>query len=259
MRHRALVMVLVAGLLALQVAAAQSPVGSQVPLANPTTAADWEHRGDLHMVHKEYAQASDAYLKALRLDPHNAVFLNKAGIAYQQQDRLDLARRYYKRAIKQNGEYADAVNNLGSVYYAERKYKTATREFHKAIQLKPTASAYSNLGTAYFAREMYPEMTDAYNTAVKLDPEVFDKAAMSGTALRQGTPEDRARFHYFVARTFAASGNGEKALQYLRMALAEGFQDREAIRREPAFAELAKTAPFQQLLASPPAATESRR
>ncbi len=252
MRHRVLMMVLVAGLLALQVAAAQAP------LPSPTTAAGWEHRGDLHMVHKEYAQASDAYLKASQLDPHNAVFLNKAGIAYQQQDRLGLARRYYDRAIKEDGQYADAVNNLGSVYYAEGKYGPATRNFKKAIQLKPTASAYSNLGTAYFARKMYPQMTEAYDTAVKIDPEVFDKAAMSGTALQQGTAEDRARFHYYVARTFAAAGNGDKALEYLRMALAEG-QDREAIRKEPAFAELAKTAPFQELMASPPATTESHR
>jgi len=248
---RLLLFVLVAGFPWLA-AGSQAPVTGAQP--EPATAADLEKHADVHMARKEYAEAVDAYLKAVRLAPKNAVLLNKTGIAYHQQHRLPAAKDYYKKAIKIDAKYAEAINNLGTISYAQKNYRAAIRDYNKSIQLKPSAPVYSNLGTAYFARKMYPETIAAYAKAVELDPEVFEKTSGAGVLLQERTIEDRARFHFFLAKTFAAAGNLEKALDYLKKAFEEGFKDRDAIVKDTAFAELAKTEPFQQLLANPPAA-----
>ena len=35
--------------------------------------------------------------------------------------QLDTARKYYEKAIKLNPKYSEAINNLGTVYYAQEE------------------------------------------------------------------------------------------------------------------------------------------
>ena len=66
-------------------------------------------------------------------------------------DLLD-ARHSYERALKLNPHYAEAMNNLGAVYYAERNLHKAEHLYKGSLRLSPNAaSVYSNLGTVYFA------------------------------------------------------------------------------------------------------------
>jgi tetratricopeptide (TPR) repeat protein len=255
MGSRTILVVLSVGLifLAAGTVAAQQPAGTTGTQAQPKTALEWEQHGDVHMARKEYADAGDAYLRALRLQPKSPVLLNKTGITYHQQHLLAQARDYYKKAIKADGKYAEAINNLGTIEYAEKKYKQAIRQYNTALQFKETAAIYSNLGTAYFARKMYPETLAAYGKAVALDPEVFERSSAAGQLMQEKSVEDRARFHFFLARTFAAAADAQRAFEYLKKALEEGYKDREGIQKDPAFTELLKTEPFQQLLANPPA------
>src|ERR1700719_472154 len=82
--------------------------------AAPVTA---EMRGDIFMARKMYREAVDAYSEG-PLD--SAVLLNKTGIAYHQMLDFNDARRYYERAIKVKPDYAEAINNLGTIYYAHK-------------------------------------------------------------------------------------------------------------------------------------------
>src|SRR5579859_7493750 len=112
-----------------------------------------EMRGDIFMARKMYREAVDAFGEGSAKDP---VLRNKTGIAYHQLLQLDNARKYYDQAVKLKPDYAEAINNLGTVYYAKKSYRRAIGFYRRALKLSPeSASIYSNLGTALFARKQY--------------------------------------------------------------------------------------------------------
>ena len=210
-----------------------------------------ERRGDIYMARKMYREAIDSYQDALKREPRSCAVLNKIGIAHHQQLQFDAAQRYYERAIKANKDYSEAVNNLGTIYYAKRSYRRAISSYRKALNLSPeSASIHSNLGTAYFARKKYKEASEEYSTALKLDPEIFEHRSSFGSLLQERNVQDRARFHYYMAKTYAAAGYFERALAYLRKALEEGYKERDKIADEAEFAVLRDRPEFQELMVS---------
>lgn len=239
-----------------QVPPAQEPATPREPKPEQvqvSPAEALEKRADVQMARKDYREAATLYGKAIALQPKNAVLYNKLGIAHQQLARLDQAQKYYQRAIKLNRKYSEAINNLGTIHYARKKYKSAVNQYRKALELAPdSASVYSNLGTAYFAQKKYDEAFAAYRKALELDPEVFEHKSTYGILLQERSVEDRARFHYFLAKTYAAAGVLDRALEYLKKALEEGFKEKDKIAEDPSFAELIKTEAYVQLMANPP-------
>jgi len=207
-----------------------------------------EMRGDIYMARKMYREAIEVYRPAA---VKSALLSNKTGIAYHQLLDLPNAKKYYEKAIKLDPKYAEAINNLGAVYYAVKSYRRAVEQYKRALRYSPeSASIYSNLGTAYFARKQYPEASVAYEKALALDPDVFEKRSSgAGTVLQERSIEERAKFHYYIAKTYAKSGSIELALQYIRKALEEGFKEREKFTKDPEFASLQENLEFKQILA----------
>jgi tetratricopeptide (TPR) repeat protein len=227
--------------------ASVSVPSSVLPARPPITP---ELRGDIYMARKMYREAIDVY----RLAPQNSpVITNKIGIAFHQLLLLDLAKKNYVKAIKLDPHYAEAINNLGTIYYAQKSYRRSISYYKKAIRCSnPTASIYANLGAAYFARKNYKVASEYYEQALKLDPEVFEHHGTFGTLMQERTVEERAMFHLYLAKMYAKSGANERALIYLRKALEEGVKDRNKIPDMPEFSALKSTADFQQLLAQNP-------
>ena len=100
--------------------------------ANPALTP--ELRGDIMMARKMYREAIDFYKPEAE---KNAVLANKTGIAYHQLQDLDNAEKYYRRAIKLNSKYPEAINNLGTVYYAKKSYRRAINQYKNALRLTP--------------------------------------------------------------------------------------------------------------------------
>jgi len=229
---------------------AQSGDNPPTPAPRPAEPLTPEKRADILMARKMYREAVETYKQDSLKNP---VILNKIGIAYHQMTQLDTAKKYYEQAIRLNPKYAEALNNLGTIYYARKNYRRAAKLYKRALKITPdSASVYSNLGTAYFARKKYQEASEAYQTALKLDPEVFEHRSSYGVLLQERSVQERAKFHYYLAKTYAQAGQNERALQYIRKALEEGFQERKKLAEEPAFAALRETPEFQQLMTLEP-------
>jgi pentatricopeptide repeat protein len=227
-----------------RVSSAPAAVETPAPPLTP------ERRGDILMARKMYREAIEVYRQAPQNSP---VIWNKIGIAYHQMMQLDNAKKHYERAVKMNPKYSEAINNLGTVYYAKKNPKKAGGYYEKALKIAPeSASIWSNLGTAYFARKKYKEAFASYEKALSLDPEVFEHRNTYGVLLQERSVEERAKFHFYLARAYAKAGNTERALQYLRKALEEGLKERDKIPETPEFAALKENPEFQQLLASEP-------
>ena len=217
-------------------------------LAQPTPSLTAEQRADILMARKMYREAVDVYREG-SLD--SAIIWNKIGIAYHQMLQMTEASKHYQHAIKLNPKYAEAINNLGAVYYAVKSYRRAVEQYKRALRYSPqSASILSNLGTAYFARKQYQDASVAYERALALDPEVFEKRSNgAGTVLQERSIEERAKFHYYIAKTYAKSGSNDLALQYIRKALEEGFKEKEKFLKDPEFAALQENLEFKQILA----------
>src|SRR6266705_1521477 len=215
---------------------------------NPSLTA--EQRADILMARKMYREAVDAYKEG---PADSAVTWNKIGIAYHQMMQIEEAKRNYEKAIKLNPHYSEAINNLGTVYYSKRSYRRAISHYNKALKLAPnSASIYSNLGTAQFARKKYKEASESYQKALSLDPEVFEHRNSYGTLLQERTVAEKAKFHYYLAKTYANAGNAERAIRYIRMALEEGFKERQKLMEELEFEKLREKDEFTELMASEP-------
>jgi len=209
-----------------------------------------EELGDLFMAHKRYRDALEQYQ---RCDQKSAVIANKTGIAYHQLLDLASAAKQYKLATKLNPHYSEAFNNLGTIYYAQKSYRRAIHLYKTALRLAPnSATGYSNLGSAYFSTHHEKEAMEAYRKAMQLDRDVFRHNAANGILLQEQTVEDKARFHYDMARLYAQMGMNDEALQCIRKALEEGFKDRQKFREEPEFAALKGNPEFEELMKKEP-------
>jgi tetratricopeptide (TPR) repeat protein len=218
--------------------------------AAPARPLSTEERGDIMMARKMYREAIEAFESDSQ---KNAVIYNKIGIAYHQLQQLDNAKRNYERALRLKRDYAEAMNNIGTVYYARKSYRRAISYYQKALRITPeSASIYSNLGTALFARKKYDDATEAYQKALTLDPEVFERRSNYGTMLEDRNVEERAKFHYYLAKMYAKSGRNEMAMQYVRKALEEGFKDKKKFQEEPEFQALRGLPEFQDLMTAEP-------
>lgn len=226
-----------------------SLVDQTVPRPIPSPTLTPEARGDIMMARKMYREAIESF----QSDPNKtSVLYNKIGIAYHQLQQLDSAKKNYEKALKLDRGYAEALNNIGTVYYGKKSYRRAIGYYQRALRLAPSASIYSNLGTAYFARKQYQKAADAYQEALTLDPEVFEHKSNYGTLLEDRNVQERAKFHYYLAKMYAKSGRNELALQYVRKAIEEGFKDRNKFSEDPEFQALRNTPEFQELLTREP-------
>ena len=205
------------------------------------------------MARKMYREAIDAFKQGSPSDP---VMWNKTGIAYHQMMQLDNAKKSYERAIKLKKDYVEAINNLGTVYYAKKSYRRAVSYYKKALKLAggepKSASIYMNLGTAYFARKKYDDATAAYQTAMQLDPLVFERHSNYGVMLEERSVAERAKYHFYVAKLYAKDGRNDLAIQYLRKALEEGFKEKKQVEDAPEFAGLKDLPEFKELLTKEP-------
>ena len=205
-----------------------------------------EQRGDIFMARKMYREAVEVYQQG---PADSAILANKIGIAYHQMTFLPQARKQYERAQRLDAKYSEAINNLGTVYYAQKSYRKAISQYRKALALTPgSASIHSNLGTAFFARKKYKEAFDEYQTALSLDPEVFEHRNSHGVLLQERSVDERAKFHFYLAKTYAKSGQTDRALMYIRKAIEEGFKERTKFAEDSDFQAMRQLQEFQDLM-----------
>jgi len=214
-----------------------------------------EQMGDLYMVRKQYREAAGMFKKLADQDPRNPVYLNKLGIALHQQAALRLALKYYERAVKVDPRYADAENNVGTIWYQRKKFEKAIKAYRRAIAIRDDMSVlYSNLGYAYFGDKKYEEAISAFRQALALDPQLFEhNGSRSGSILQDRSVEDRGRFYYMLAKSFAQAGDLDRCIHYLRKAKDEGYKNFADIKKDPAFGAALKDPSVQELLLPKPA------
>ncbi len=236
---------------------AQSPADSSVIVVKPGLTE--EQLADLYMARKDYREAANSYKRLADQNPRNPVYLNKLGIALHQQAALGAALKYYQRASKVDPTYADAQNNIGTIWYQRKKFGRAIKAYQQAINIRSDmAVLHSNLGYAYFGDKKYQEAISSFRQALALDPQLFEhSSSRSGSILQDRSVNDRGRFYFLLAKSFAEAGNLERCVIYLRKAKDEGYKDLSAVKSDPSFAAVLKDPTVQEVIApKPPDSTQ---
>lgn len=224
------------------------------PPAPNASVDELDARGDELRGQKAYLDALDYYRAALAKKP-SAPLYNKAGVTELQLRRDKESTKDFERAVKLDRQSADAWNNLGVAWYLQQKYGKAIKQYEKAIKLKAdVASFHNNLGAAYYAKKEWEKASVEYGQALQLDPDIFERTSRVGVTAQLPSPEERARFEYLVARLYARQGDADRALQYLRRAMEEGYPGINDVYKDSDFEGLRQDTRFTQLMAAKPAA-----
>jgi tetratricopeptide (TPR) repeat protein len=235
---------------ATQTLATQTPATQaqpSAPAAAPLPPLTPEMLGDTMMAHQRYQAAIEAYKKGPR---DSATLWNKMGIAYQLMLNLDEARKCYEKSLKLDSKNAVVLNNLGTIYDSLKEYPSAERMYKKALKYDPkSALIYKNLGTNLLTQHKYKKGWDYYKEALTYDPDVFGQST-SPRVENPASVEDRGAMNYYMAKGCIRAGMKDQAIEYLRMALNEGFTSPKKIRADSEFAGLRGIPAFEQLMAS---------
>ena len=230
--------------------AAQAPATQAQPSATaavPLPPLKPEQLGDTLMAHQRYQAAIEAYRKGPR---DSATLWNKMGIAYQMMLNMDEARSCYEKSLKLEPKNAVVLNNLGTIYDSLKEYPSAERMYKKALKYDPkSALIYKNLGTNLLTQHKYQKGWDYYKQALAYDPDIFGQSS-SPRVENPASVGDRGAMNYYMAKGCIRAGMKDQAIEYLRMALNEGFTNPKKIRADSEFAGLRGIPAFEQLMAA---------
>jgi len=206
-----------------------------------------EQMGDSLVAHQRYQAAIEAYKNGPR---DSAALWNKMGIAYQMMFNQTEALHCYQTALRLDPRNSHVLNNLGTLYDAEKRYGDAEHMYRRALAAEPkSALVEKNMGTALLAQHKYKKGWEAYQAAMAIDPHIFE----TDPGLRVDNPatvEERGAMNYYMARGCVRAGMNDRAIEYLRMALSEGFTNPKKLVEDNEFASLHGLPAFEQLLAA---------
>jgi len=223
---------------------AQSQPPAQAPL--PQVQATPEQIGDAMMGHQRYQAAIEAYKK----DPHpTASVLNKTGIAYQLLLDIDDAARCYQASLRVDPKNPNVLNNLGTTYDAAKQYRAAEKLYRKALKIDPKSPLIlKNLGTNLLAQHKYEKGWEFYKAALTIDPTIFDHNSRPRVE-NPASVAERGAMNYYMAKGCVRAGKPERAIQYLRAAINEGFTNPKKVKDDVEFASLHGIPEFDALIA----------
>jgi Tfp pilus assembly protein PilF len=230
-------------------ASAQSPPPTAPPAPEATipahTAPTAEQLGDTLTARQRYQAALAAYSKAPEI---TAVIWNKMGIAYQMMFNSKDATRCYKQSLQLDPNDPQVLNNLATVYASLKEYGQADHLYRKALKFDPrSALILKNFGTNLLAEHKYNKGWEVYQQALAIDPEIFSNHDTPSVD-DPSSVQERGAMNYYMAAGCARAGYADCAVEYLRMALDEGFTTRKKVATDVEFASLRSNPAFKQLI-----------
>jgi tetratricopeptide (TPR) repeat protein len=181
---------------------------------------------------------------------------NKLGVMALRAREYSAAQANFLQAIKYDKHFAEAVNNLGVLYYFKKDYVHAEAQYRKAIQMADTASFHSNLGALYFETNDPKLAIDQYRIAIQMDPLVLERSSPSGVSAHAGTAGERGRYAFLMTRLYAKLGDVDHALTHLRTALQNGYKPPQDFLTDEDFVAMRQDPRFPEVMSTPDATAE---
>lgn len=115
--------------------------------------------------------AERLYKKILRANPLYFDALHLLGVCEFQKGNYSLSHQLIQRALAIKVNIPEAHFNLGNVLFSQNQLDKAVKSFKEAIKLNPDyVDAYNNLGTALRTLGIFDEAQNVYESALKIKP-----------------------------------------------------------------------------------------
>ena len=168
-----------------------------------TTPNCWNNLGLLATREGDTAKAMSFFEKALESNADHFVALENLGSAYRQQKRYKEARDTLERALKIKPDDAEANYSLGMVLAQTYDNDGAYDHLKKALEARPAyPEAMNNLGILYLRTRRRDEAVAEFEKCIQVAP-AFDQAYLN------------------LARVYAVEKNTEKAKSVLQALLVQ--------------------------------------
>jgi TolB-like protein/Flp pilus assembly protein TadD len=185
--------------------------------------------GQTYSLRFDYARSVSEYREALRLEPDNALAWDQLAwaLAYQQPPDAIEAEKAAREAIRLQPTSPAAHYHLGRALMFQGRFDDAALAFQRSREVGSVQYEVLGMGQLRLAEGKYDEAI-AY----------FLKVPALHTAVPQ----------YWLAETYAAKGDKDKAIAALQESFKLGFRDLSAINASTRLAALRADPRFQHLL-----------
>lgn len=209
---------------------------------NDLAARAWFSVGYLRQGDERLQEATDAYERALRLDPNNDAARNNLGVVKNVLGNHGEAIADYDKVLQLKPEDAGVYNNRGTAKHDLGRHEEAITDYDEALRLGPGyAEAYNNRGVAKHALGRHEEAIADCNEALRLEPNYADAYNERGnvkSALCRHTEaitdyDETIRLKPDHAMAYNNRGNAKNALCRHEEAIADYGQ---ALRLKPDYA-----------------------
>jgi predicted O-linked N-acetylglucosamine transferase (SPINDLY family) len=120
---------------------------------------------------EDYASAEVFCLRAIQIEPQNAVAFCNLGVVLRRRGKLAEAVDQLKRAIALKPNFFEAHLNLGTVLMALGNFEAALTEYQKTLAINAqSAEAHSNYGALLFRLERYAEAEQSLLRSISINP-----------------------------------------------------------------------------------------
>lgn len=134
---------------------------------------------------EKFAEAAEAFEKALKIDPKQPGILSRLAEAQSKQGKNEEALASYQSAIALAPTDADLFTNMGVILSKLGKTEESQEAFKKAAELNPTGGAQShyNLGVSMFNSGNTEQAIAAFKQAIAADPNFAEAYFQLGICL----------------------------------------------------------------------------
>ena len=169
--------------------------------------------GKCYFEEKKYAEAEEVVLKAKEVAPDNIVLNYLLGMIYEKEGKIDEAITIFEYIIKKEPT-ASNYTRLGYYYALKQDFKSAEKQFDKAMDLEPLNSEILYLaGLNYIDSKKYNKAKEVLDSALYLRPDFLD--AKFYLALTYDKLKNFNKTEQLLKEIIAEDPNNEKALNYL--------------------------------------------
>ncbi len=130
--------------------------------------------GKCYFEEKKYSEAEEVVLKAKEVAPNNVILNYLLGMIYEKQGKIDEAIDVFEYIVKLEPT-ASNYTRLGYYYALKQNYKSAEKQFDKALEKEPLNSEILYLaGLNYIDSKKFEKARDVLEESLYLRPDFVD-------------------------------------------------------------------------------------
>ena len=159
----------------------------------PNSSSALNNRANYYMDNDKLDLAVNDIKKAYKINPKNTqVLITHSNVMRKSGDNT-AALQSANTLLNIDDQNAIAYNTRGNIYFDQKNYPLARKDFEKAIQIDPTnLAAFSNLGSIYFREKNYNKAIEMYDMVLAKNPTMQDALINKGASLLSSTRYNEA-------------------------------------------------------------------